>query len=140
MYITQADLIKELSESQLIQLTDDEKVGVVNADRVADAIQRASDDVDGFCGVRYAVPFSPTPPLIASWTKSLAAYYLFLRRQHIPDAVQTAYDNAIARLKEVRDGKMSLGVEPPPTESTLSHQSEILVNNSEWSRAQLKEW
>ena len=51
-YIAPPDLTELLSESQLIQLTDDEKLGVVNADRVTRAMAFAEGEINGFCGAR----------------------------------------------------------------------------------------
>ena len=124
-YIVQADLTEQLSASQLVLLTDDEKGGIAVADRVTRAITSAEAEVNAFLGVRYAVPLTGTiPDLVQTWTLHIAVYLLYTRRR-VPDDVRQAYEDAIARLKAVVAGHMTLGLEPSPAVSTTSSQGEI---------------
>jgi len=140
-YISQADLTEQLSETQLIQLTDDEKLGVVHTERVARAIASAEGEINGFVATRYTVPIAaPIPALIKGWAVTLAGYYLWRRRQRVPEDVRLAYEDVIARLRDVAAGKLTLGIDPPPAESAQSSQGELLANESEWSRDKLSDF
>jgi phage gp36-like protein len=113
MYTTQADIIKAISEEIVKQLTDDDNLGVINEDNVTKAIARADAEIDGYCAVKYAVPFTTVPPVVAGLSLDMSIYYLYKRRT-MNDDVQKTYDNAVARLKDIAKGLLSLGVDPPP--------------------------
>ena len=118
-YITQTDLTEQLSESQLIQLTDDDKLGIVNTDRVSRAIASADAEINGFVATKYTVPIAaPIPALIKGWAVGITVYSLWRRRQRVPEDVRKAYEDVIARLRDVASGKLTLGIDPPPAESS----------------------
>jgi phage gp36-like protein len=116
-YIVQADLTEVLSQVTLLQLTDDEKNGTQVAARVTSAITSSEGVINGYLGVRYIVPVAGiVPPLIKKWDIDIANYFLHQRRR-VPDDVWRAYEDAIARLRDVAAGKMTLGIEPTPATS-----------------------
>ena len=103
-YCTLNDLKNMLPETELIQLTDDEKLGVVNSGRVDAAIAEASATVDVFARRGgYAVPMTDTA-LALGLARTLAIYNLMLRRNVVPKNWQTAYDQATGVLKEIAKG------------------------------------
>ena len=117
-YCTQADLTETLSQQKLSELTDDEKLGIINTSRVALAIATADAEINGFLAGRYTVPIAPVPPLVKSWSVLLTVYYLWRRRQHVPADVRLAYEDVIARLRDAAQGSITLGLaEAPPTVS-----------------------
>lgn len=113
MYCTQNDIQTALSEDILIQLTDDDNIGVVIAANVTQAIEQADAEIDGYCGSRYTVPFATVPALIKALSIEIAVYYLYKRRT-VPEKIEKAYDKAIARLKDISRGLLSMGIDPPP--------------------------
>lgn len=138
-YITQANLTGELSEVELMQLTDDERIGAINVSRVAEEIDNACTEIDTFLGARYTVPLAlPLPGSVKGWAVKIAVYLLYLRRHRVPPDVRIAYEDVIARLKDVRDGKMSLGIEPPPPTSTVAHQGAVYLTDRLFTRATLE--
>lgn len=140
-YVTQADLEGQISESQLIQLTDDAKLGIVDVDILTRVIDASEAEVNGYLAPRYGVPVgSPVPVLVKKWSLDIAIYNLYRRRQRMPADVRTAYEDTIKALGQVAKGVMTLGVDPPPEESSVSNQSEVLENESDWSRDNLKDF
>lgn len=124
-YIIQADLTEQLAERDLVLLTNDNKTGIVIADRVARAIASAEGVVNGYVGARYTVPLTGTiPDLVQKWTGDIAKYFLYQRRR-VPEDVRQAYEDAIASLRDVATGKMTLGIEPAPTASAISNQGAV---------------
>jgi phage gp36-like protein len=122
-YCTQDDIELAISEDVLTQLTDDENTGSADADIVTAAIARADAEIDGYCAVKYAVPFTTVPEVVAGLSLDMSIYYLYKRRT-VSDDVQKSYDNAIARLKDIARGLLSLGVDPPPAASTTADGAE----------------
>ena len=117
MYCTLEQLKTELSDEILRQLTDDDNIGVINTANVLSAVARADAEIDGYCAVRYAVPFTTVPPVVNGLSIEIATYYLYKRRT-VPEKIEKAYDKAIARLKDIARGLVSLGVDPPPAGNT----------------------
>lgn len=113
-YIVEEDVFSRLSQSQLIQLTDDEKVGAVNRNHVARAIEEASSTVNGYIQSRYTLPITPVPTLLKTLTLSITIYNLYLRRQRVPEDVRKDYEIATKQLEGIAKGIISLGVEAPP--------------------------
>lgn len=121
-YCTQDDVLDQLSEAQLIQCTDDNDTGSVDAAKVAQAIADADGEIDGYVGARYAVPLSPVPAIILKLAVDIAIYNLFSRRDEVPENRAERYKNAIRFLEQVAKGGISLGADdpegsPPATEA-----------------------
>jgi phage gp36-like protein len=109
-YCTQDDLLLALPEESLIQLTDDANVGIIDADRTAEAIDTAGAEIDGWCGGRYLVPFSPVPALIRKFAVDLAIYNLYARRTEVvPELREKRYRDAMRLLEKISTGAIELG-------------------------------
>lgn len=118
-YSTAQMILDRIPEKQLVQLTDDKKLGVVDQTIVAAIQLTANGIVDGYCGVKYSVPFATVPPLVPALEADIAAYLLYKRKvDEIPESKKQAYDDAIAFLKDVSRGTASLGVDPAPAAPT----------------------
>lgn len=120
-YTTLSLLQDRFGESELIQLTDKAtpRTGAIVVSVVDKAIADADAEIDGFVGVRYAVPLpEPTPPVLVPIACDIARYRLY--GNAVPDIVRQRYEDAVARLKDIAAGRMVLGVDPisTPTVST----------------------
>lgn len=108
-YATQTDITNlEMTETELISLTDDLKIGAVDSARVAAAIEKADMEIDSYCHSRYTLPFSPVPAEIKFLSATIAAYWLFRRRQKVSESVLDKYTKALSRLKAISNGDYSL--------------------------------
>ena len=109
---------KVLPESRIVELTDDEATGSVNAARVDEAIAQAGAVVDAYSGERYGVPLSPVPEIIRKLSLDIALYHLFARTMdRVPVAWAERYRDAMLTLQGISRGTVSLGVVPSPNES-----------------------
>jgi len=109
-YSTKADILAEISEEELIGLTDDESAGIINDARVTEAIARADGIIDSYCGQVETVPFTTVPPVIKQHSKTLAISFLFSRRSAVPETRRDNYKDAIAHLKDISTGKAALPI------------------------------
>ena len=139
-YSTQADILEQLDNTTLIQLTDDAGAGTVDADVVTRAIADADAEIDGYCGKRYDVPFSTVPAIIRKFSVAIAIKNLFARRRGAPDARRQDYEDAIAFLRDVSNGKATLGEDDPADTPQSSHTPEIESADRIFSRDTLKGW
>jgi phage gp36-like protein len=114
-YSTQSDLEEQISQAELIELTDDAGGGSVDVSALTRAIADADAEIDSYCGGRYTMPFSPVPVIIRKLSVDIAVYNLFSRRAvlKIPEDRQKRYDNAIRFLRDVSKGLISLGADAP---------------------------
>jgi phage gp36-like protein len=122
-YSLKTDLLTEISEDELIGLTDDESAGIVNEARVTAAIAKADGIIDSYCGQVEAVPFIPLvggiPEIIKQHSITIAIYFLYSRRGVSPEIRKENYKDAIAHLKDISTGKAAL---PPITEDEVSEE------------------
>lgn len=117
-YTALDNIISQISEATLIQLTDDNGQEIVNTDHVDDAITNADAVIDGYCSGRYVVPFNPVPAIIAKCSLDIAIYNLYARRvETMPELRKDSYTNAIKMLASISRGDVMLGsttVAPAP--------------------------
>lgn len=108
-YCTQDDILKMISESELVEITAD-LGSEVDPDVVAEAIEKADSEINSYCEGRYRslLPFDPVPGRIQSLSVDLAIYHLFSRRNQSPEERRQRYDDAIAFLRDVSRGKANI--------------------------------
>lgn len=93
--------------------------------KVEEAIEDASDVVDGYIGARYTLPLSSTPRLVIGWTAVLARELLHKNRP-LP-AVTDAADRVREQLKDLANRKINLPIvegEEPPVEGAGNGKAE----------------
>jgi len=136
-YCAQTDLQDQIPAAKLIQLTDDTGIGVVGASAVSKAIADADAEIDGYCGVRYDVPFSPVPVLIRKYSVDIAIYNLYARKPGVvPEERQTRYENALRFLRDVGKGLVELGADAPAQDST-SNEVQVSTNSRIFTREKM---
>jgi len=110
-YCTIDDILEELDEQTLIELTDDlvEPTGAVNAQNVLSAIERADSIIDGFVSSRYSVPLDSPTQTVKELSVDLAIYTLFTRRMIPLKQRHERYMAAMQFLQDVATGNADLG-------------------------------
>lgn len=112
-YCTQADLLTKIDESELIQATDDDDLGVVNAANVTAAIEAADAEINGYLAERYSVPLDPVPAVLKVHAIDMAIYHVYLRRLGPPEHREKQYTNCVNFLRLLAKGDVGLGVGDP---------------------------
>ena len=133
-YCTQADLLEQISEDVLIQLTDDEDAGVVDTDMLTRAIADADAEIDSYCGTKYEVPFSPVPVMVRKYSVDIAIYNLYARRRGAPEDRKERYDDAISFLKDVSKGIATLGGDAPSGDDESGPEATTVKSDRVFSR------
>jgi phage gp36-like protein len=108
-YIAQGDFAGRLKEQELIELTDDHKVGEVDAAVLAQVLAEASGRLDSYAGGHYALPLEASEQ-VKSLALDIAIYLLYRRRpgRRVPDEVKNAHDEAMHILRDVAAGRAQL--------------------------------
>jgi phage gp36-like protein len=114
-YITQADLVERFGTAQIMELSDRDNTGSIDAGRVAQAISDTCARIDGYLGARYTLPLTTLPAAIPPLACDLCRYILAERPT---DEMRDRYQDAIAWFGKVAEGKFGLGLdqtgqEPP---------------------------
>lgn len=129
-YLAIADLEDHLGSSRFANLCGSSDAGE-QFELAAAAIDRAEALIDGFAGVRYAVPLEKTE-LISAWTLSIAEYELYRRGpgSTIPEKVRENYRDTLDRLAELSAGRMDTGGELKPKTENL-HAVPVVISAPE---------
>ena len=133
-YCAQSDLLEQISDDKLTQLTDDADTGSIDADVITRSIADADAEIDGYCGRRYTVPFTTVPAIIRKVSVDIALYNLYARRKGAPDDRQSRYDNAIKLLLNVSKGLITLGADDPDSTPASSNTPEISQSDRIFTR------
>lgn len=115
MYATEADLVARFGE-EIGGL----KVMVSNPTFVEDAIQDATEEINGHIGDRYSLPLPSVPSNLKRMACDIARYRLYF--QQPTDEVRKRYEDAVAFLKRVADNKAHLQIQLPITNEIVDDQ------------------
>ena len=112
-YITKNDLLEELGEDKLLQLTDNTRSGVVDENKVNKAISFAVGTFEAYARTRYTLPV-PVTEKVKSTCLDLAVYQLRRGRATTDEAIRNLkmalYDPAIKFLEALQSGRAALDV------------------------------
>jgi len=140
MYTALENINAQISEATVIQLTDDEGLGVVEQTRIDEAIASADAIIDGYCSARYIVPFAPVPAIIAKCSLDMAIYNLYARRVEVMPEVRDKNNTAAVNLlKAIAKGDVILaGAITPPAQAGSSRTAEITSQPRQFTRDKLR--
>ena len=132
MYCTIDDIEKHTSSPTLIQLSSDDGQEAVNRVVVEEAILYASTLIDGYLRGRYSLPLDTHFPLLRIIAIDLSVYRLYSRRMRneMPEVVETAYKSAIATLRDIQKGVISLQSENDTLETSAFSPDEYRTNKT----------
>lgn len=116
MYLTVEEFLDIWPTNEIVQLSnlDDPLGDSIDAPLIGQAIDDASETVNGYLANRYALPLPQTPKLIKRQVADIARY--FLHRYDPPEDVRRRYDDAIKLLEKIRRGDIAIGVDQAGTE------------------------
>lgn len=123
-YATSAELQDYLGEDDFLRVADRDGSGAVDADAVTQALDEASSLADSYLA-RW-LPIASVPPVLRRHVMAIAAYSLAGNLQ--TDDQRRRYEDAIKWLRDVADGKASLGI--PPSSDTVSSGSVYYETNA----------
>lgn len=107
-YATLSDLIERAGQSEIRQIADRDRDGLIDEGVVQSALADADNLIDGYIAAKYATPLPSTPSLVRTWAVSIARYVL--HRNGAPDHVAADYKDAMSALKDVSLGRIALPV------------------------------
>lgn len=100
-YCTLDNIKAQLDEQDIIDLTDDKDLGVIDQTIVDQAIADADAAIDSYLGEKYVVPLNPVPDIARKLSVDIAVYNLYSRRGRVTDTTEKRYDDAVKILRDV---------------------------------------
>ena len=109
-YATQQDLVDRFGAEELVQLTDRTNTPATTIDEtvVGKAIGDADALINSYVGKQYGLPLAVTPPILTRYAADIARFYLFGEQAGKDHPVRSAFDLALAWLKDVAKGLVKL--------------------------------
>lgn len=99
---------------------------------VSDAVADAMSTVDGYLSARYAVPLVPMPAAVLRITGDIARYYLY--EDMATETIIERYKQAIAWLRDVAAGKVSLGDATATPSPASGGTAKMVTSPAVWRR------
>ena len=115
MYATESDLVARFGDE-----IENLKTMLPSQSSVQDAIQDATEEINGYIGGRYALPLPNVPSNLERMACDIARYRLYF--QQPTEEVRKRYEDAIAFLKRVADNKAHLQIQLPETNQIVDDQ------------------
>ncbi len=140
MYCTKADILEQLDEDILVQLTDDNDTGSADDAVIQRAIDDAAAEIDAYCGMRYPVPFDPVPAIIRKVCVEMSICNLYARRQGVPEDRKARYDAAVRFLRDVARQVVTLGAQDPDSPPADANRPRITSNGRLFTRSDLEDF
>lgn len=140
VYATIDDLIARYGEDELVELTDraDPPAGTVDATVADKALADASQEIDLYLRVRYALPLDTVPSVIGRVCCQIARYTLHVNGA--PEKVGKSYEEAIALLVKIARSTVELGIDAVEPASAPSAAPAVSGPGRVFSRDSLKDF
>ena len=129
-------MVERFSERELIQLTDRNNTGAIDATVLDRALADGTAEINGYLASRYQLPLSTTPTVLIRVCADLARYHL--HDDNIPEPVEVRYKSAVDLLRQVSMGRVSLGVSDTGDTPTSNDSAEIESGGRIWAREDSK--
>lgn len=129
-YCTIEDIETQTSTPTLIQLTSDDGQEIVDRVVAQEAILYSTSLINGYLRGRYSLPLDTHFPLLRILAIDISIYRLYARRMRneMPEVIETAYKNAIATLKDIQKGTITLESENDLFETSSFSAAEYKTN------------
>jgi phage gp36-like protein len=107
-------LYNQISESDLVALSDDDDTGNINQSVIAQAIADADAEINAYLYGKYTIPLDPVPAIITKISVDLTIYRLSGRRGlPIADDRKAHYEESIRLLRDIQKGIATIGADLP---------------------------
>ena len=130
-YTSQSALIPRLMPEYLVaQLTQggDGAADTIDTDVLAEVMEDAEAEVDGYLGVRFSLPLTAVPSVIAGIASRITRYKLYTTRGGEVEAwLDKDYQRAIEMLEEIRDGQLDVGLTAAGANPAVSQNADHAV-------------
>jgi len=126
-YAQAQDIIDRFPHRDLVQLTNEDPAATtLNAAVLGRALEDASAEIDSYLEGRFKLPLADPPAVLERLAIEIAMYRLqALRPLHDLKDARQRYEDAIAMLRRVGSGEISLGLSPAGSTAPRSAPDEV---------------
>lgn len=110
-YATQSDIVEIYGPNALV-VADRNGDGTPDVAAIARALVSSADEIDSHLAVRYALPLASVPGILRQLSVDITVYRLAQTADVLTEEVRQRYEDAIAHLRRIAEGKAAL-VFPP---------------------------
>ncbi|WP_158780711.1 gp436 family protein [Pantoea sp. BAV 3049] len=106
-------------------------------DRIAYHLNSASNRIDAWIGARYTLPLRDIPDALRDYCCDIARYLLTGTERTCTEEIRLRYEDAMSWLKQVANGKVSIGSNPENGGSVDSSSPDVAFYSGGedlWSR------
>lgn len=136
-YATEADIVAAYGQNALIVAADRDGDGAADTGVVAQALTDAEALMDSYIGAKYTLPLPSVPAVLKPVCVDAALYRMSLEAGRMTDEIKDRYEKALAWLRDVSRGLVSLGIAEPPA-SVGGGGVQIVSNTRRLTRDSLK--
>lgn len=108
VYASKADIDALYGERLLARIVDRDDDGEADTTGVEAALLSADRLIDGYVGSAYTLPLPSIPPILTELAIDIAVYRVSLELGSRTDEMRIRYDDAVCRLKDISNGKLTL--------------------------------
>jgi len=137
-YATQQNMTDRFGSQELIELTDEDNAGSINAAALGVALTDADAEINSYLAGRYTLPLTQTSDELVRMACDIARYRLFDTRAS--EQVKARYDDAIKKLRDVSRGVASLGIDQSSQPVTVAGGATISSGGRDFARAGRGSW
>jgi phage gp36-like protein len=114
-YATQSDIALIYGQQSLV-VADHDRDGTPDEAAIARALLAATGEIDTYLAARYRLPLHETPSFVTQLCVDVALYRLALSADLLTTEHRTRYEDALAHLRRIAEGKAALVfATPAPT-------------------------
>ena len=121
-YATAQDIIDRYGNDTLLMLTDRDNDDQVDTQVIEQAVADATAEIDTYVAAKYTLPLPTIPSVLVRLCVDISIYRLSATADMVTEEKRQRYEDAIALLRRIAKGEVSLGIsQPAPTSNGKVH-------------------
>lgn len=117
MYATQQDIVDRYGQDALTLAADRDGDGQVEQAAIDQGLADADAEIDAYLAAKYDLPLPSVPDVLVRLAVDIALYRMEATADVGSEERRQRYEDAVALLKRISKGEVSLGLSDPPASS-----------------------
>ena len=136
-YATAQDIIDRYGEDALFVAADRNNDDAIDNAAVERALDDATDEINTYIGKRYTLPIATVPRVVMRLCVDITLYRLS-PGMALTEEKRQRYEDAIALLKLIAKGEVSLGLDDGSSAESAVGDAEVISNERQFSRRTMR--
>jgi phage gp36-like protein len=126
-YATKEDIDNLYGEDLLVRLADNDRDGTPDPAIVDRGLASADEICDAYLSAQYSLPLPAVPGVVRNCAIDIAVYKIALQRGGRTDEMRVRYEDALALLDKISQGKVGLGLPPQDTDGDGTGDTDLNI-------------